>query len=125
MKAKFIYLAVLVFFSLCNISRADLPMPDHIVIVIMENHGYDQIIGSSNAPYINSLANDPHGALFTNSHGLTHPSQPNYLMLYSGSNQGVTNDNLPANLPFLTLNLGASLINAGKLLWVILKIFLR
>jgi acid phosphatase len=97
-----------------NIIKADIPVPDHIVIVIMENHGYNQIIGSSNAPYINSLASDPNGALFTNSHGLTHPSQPNYLMIYSGSNQGVTNDNLPSNLPFTALNLGASLINSGR-----------
>ena len=50
-----------------NIIKADIPVPDHIVIVIMENHGYNQIIGSSNAPYINSLASDPNGALFTNS----------------------------------------------------------
>jgi phosphatidylinositol-3-phosphatase len=114
MKAFFFAKLILFCSALINISRADLPSPDHIVIVIMENHGYNQIIGSSNAPYINSLANDPKGALFTNSHGLTHPSQPNYLMLYSGSNQGVTNDNLPTGLPFLTLNLGASLIDADK-----------
>ncbi|MEO8666547.1 MAG: alkaline phosphatase family protein [Ignavibacteria bacterium] len=80
----------------------------------MENHGYNQIIGSSQAPFINLLATDPKGALFTNSHGLTHPSQPNYLMLYSGSNQGVTNDNRPGTLPFITMNLGALLIDSGK-----------
>ena len=32
------------------------PRPDHVVIVMEENHGYDQIIGSADAPYINSLA---------------------------------------------------------------------
>jgi hypothetical protein len=52
---------------------------------------YSQIIGNSNAPYINSLATS--GALFTNSFAVTHPSQPNYLALFSGSTQGVTDDN--------------------------------
>ena len=59
------------------------PTPDHVVIVIEENHAYTQIIGSSSAPYINSLAAG--GALMTQSFGITHPSQPNYLDLYSGS----------------------------------------
>ena len=62
------------------------PRPDHVVIVIEENHSYSEIIGSSAAPYINSLA--AQGALFTQSHATTHPSQPNYLHLFSGSNQG-------------------------------------
>lgn len=111
MKIKlFITLAIL----FCSLSySAPIPRPDHIVICIMENRGYNQIIGSSQAAFINSLVNDSKGALFTNSHGLTHPSQPNYLMLYSGSNQGVIDDATPANFPFQTPNLGALLINAG------------
>src|SRR5690242_5528897 len=28
----------------------------HVVWIVMENHSYSQIIGSSSAPYINSLA---------------------------------------------------------------------
>ncbi|CAN5433004.1 hypothetical protein BH10BAC5_BH10BAC5_23500 [soil metagenome] len=114
MKIKISALLFLILFLFAGNSRAIIPHPDHILIVIMENHGYSQIIGSSNAPYINSLVADPKGALFTNSHGLTHPSQPNYLMLYSGSNQGVTGDGLPAVYPMSAMNLGASLINAGK-----------
>jgi acid phosphatase len=27
----------------------------HVVWILMENHGYNQIVGSSAAPYINSL----------------------------------------------------------------------
>ena len=56
--------------------------PDHVVIVIEENHSFASIIGSSSAPYINSLAQQ--GALFTQSFGVEHPSQPNYLDLFSG-----------------------------------------
>jgi hypothetical protein len=91
-----------------------LPTPDHVVIVIFENHDYDQILGNSAAPYLNSLVNDPSGALFTQSYALTHPSQPNYLMLFSGSDQGVTNDRVPKDIPFTSPNLGAALLQAGR-----------
>jgi aryl-phospho-beta-D-glucosidase BglC (GH1 family) len=90
------------------------PAPDHVVIVIEENHSYSDIIGNSAAPYINSLASGPNSALFTQSFAVEHPSQPNYLDLFSGSNQGTNSDNVPANLPFTTANLGAELLAAGK-----------
>ena len=32
------------------------PVFDHIFVVIMENHGYSEIIGSPDAPFINDLA---------------------------------------------------------------------
>lgn len=70
------------------------------------------MIGSSNAPYLNQLAKE--GALFSDSHGVTHPSQPNYLALFSGSTQGVTDDKcLEAETPYTTENLAASLISHG------------
>jgi len=95
-------------------AQGRLPVPDHIVIVILENHGYDQIIGSTAAPYINALANDSSSALFTGSYGITHPSQPNYLALYSGATQGVTDDLIPVGNPFTTPNLGRQLLDAAK-----------
>lgn len=96
--------------------------PAHVVIVMEENHDYSQIIGSQYAPFINSLAQQ--GALMTNSTAIEHPSEPNYLDLFSGSNQGVyaksgfTGDELPTqfpgiSLPFTTPNLGAELLKAG------------
>ncbi|MBA3273720.1 MAG: hypothetical protein H0T11_07590 [Chthoniobacterales bacterium] len=86
--------------------------PDHVVIVVLENRSFDQIIGSPEAPYINNVL-VPEGALLTNSHALEHPSQPNYLDLFSGSNQGVTTNTRPLNTPFSTPNLGAKLVAAG------------
>src|SRR5262249_52985575 len=71
-----------------------------------------QVIGSADAPYINALASS--GVLFTNFYAITHPSQPNYLQLFSGSNQGVTGDGVPAGTPYSTLNLGAEIIAAGR-----------
>jgi acid phosphatase len=69
-------------------------------------------VGSDNAPYINGLINE--GALFTDSHGVGHPSQPNYLVLFSGNIQRVTNDDCLKNkTPFTSSNLGASLLQKG------------
>ncbi len=84
--------------------------PSHIIVVMEENHSYSEIIGSSEAPYINSLAKS--GASFTNSFAITHPSQPNYLDLFSGLNQGVTDDSCPHT--FSTQNLESELITAKK-----------
>jgi hypothetical protein len=66
-------------------AAAGLPRPDHVVIVIEENHSFQEIYNSSSAPFINSLV--PEGALFTQSFAVRHPSEPNYLDLFSGSNQ--------------------------------------
>lgn len=96
-----------------NLSFAQLPKPDHIVVLILENHPLAQIINNPDAPYINTIINDPFTAFFNSSYALTHPSQPNYLMLYSGFNQGVTDNATPVNTPLTTPNLGASLIQNG------------
>jgi acid phosphatase len=86
--------------------------PNHIVIVIEENKNFEQIIGNLDAPYINSLAKQ--GLLFTDAHGVWHPSQPNYIALFSGSRQGVKNDHCQKeNTPFTTPNLGYELISHG------------
>jgi hypothetical protein len=93
-------------------SQNDIHRFDHVVIVIEENHAYRELIGSANAPYINELAKG--GTLFTNSHGIGHPSQPNYLVLFSGSTQGIKGDEcLEKITPFKTPNLGAALISKG------------
>jgi hypothetical protein len=67
--------------------------PDHIVVVIFENKHRSSVMGSSQAPYLNKLA--ARGASMTHSYGVTHPSQPNYLALFSGSTQGVTSNACP------------------------------
>ena len=89
---------------------AAVPEPAHIVVIVMENHAYAQIIGDPAAPFINDLAR--RGALFTRSHAITHPSQPNYLGLFSGSTQGITDDSCPNR--FTAPNLAADLNKAGK-----------
>ena len=48
----------------------------------MENHSYGTIIGSSQAPFINSMATKC--GLATNYHNISHPSLPNYVAATSG-----------------------------------------
>lgn len=89
---------------------AGVPAPRHIVIVVMENHSYGEIIGDPAAPFLNRLA--ARGALFTRSFAVTHPSEPNYLALFSGSTYGITDDSCPHTLR--GPNLAADLAAAGK-----------
>jgi len=91
-------------------AAAAVPVFDHIVLVMFENHAYSQINGSSSAPTFNSLASQ--GAKFTQAYGVTHPSEPNYLAIFSGKTQGVTDDSCPHT--FSGNNLGSQLISAGK-----------
>lgn len=65
----------------------------HVVWIWMENKSYSQIIGSPDAPYINSLAK--RCGLATDDHGVAYPSLPNYLAATSGSTHGVTDDGSP------------------------------
>ena len=81
----------------------------HIYVIVMENKGYEEIVGNSTAPYINSLIADY--GLATNYTGVAHPSQPNYLALFSGSTQGIADD---ANHDFAGQNLADQLEARGK-----------
>lgn len=71
------------------------PTPSHVVVVMLENHDISQYLGNPSAPFINNTL-IPNGLLYTDSHGIEHPSQPNYLDFFSGSNQGVNNNNATA-----------------------------
>jgi len=86
------------------------PRPDHVLVVVFENKGYEQVVGSPDAPYLTSLARA--GANFTDAHGETHPSQPNYIALLSGSTNGVTDDSCPQDLGPRP-NLARQLLDAG------------
>ena len=54
----------------------------HVIWIVLENHSYGTILGSSQAPYFNTLAKDC--GVATNYHNVTHPSLPNYIALTSG-----------------------------------------
>jgi acid phosphatase len=91
-------------------AQTPLPQPDHIVIVIEENHSFAQIIDSPAAPYLNTLINT--GAVLTNAYGITHPSQPNYIALFAGSTEGIIANNCPFELT--APNLRSTLAQVGR-----------
>jgi hypothetical protein len=69
------------------------PHLDHLFLIMMENHAYDQVIGNPNMPFINRYASKAN--LATNYYAVGHPSLTNYLEIVGGSNFGVRNDNSP------------------------------
>jgi len=58
------------------------PTYSHVIWIWMENHSSSDIIGSTQAPYINSVASEC--GLATNYHSISHPSLPNYVGATSG-----------------------------------------
>ncbi|WP_343709385.1 alkaline phosphatase family protein, partial [Mycobacterium sp.] len=60
---------------------------DHVFLIYMENHGVGDILGSPNAPYINSLINTYGYA--DNYYSLSHPSNPNYFRILGGTDYGI------------------------------------
>jgi hypothetical protein len=73
------------------------PAWQHVVWVVMENTGYDGIVGARGAPYLNGLA--ARCGLATNFYAETHPSLPNYIAMTSGDPQGIKDDNAPSAHP--------------------------
>lgn len=69
------------------------PHLDHVFVIMMENHGYGQIVGNPNAPFINQYAASANAA--NNYFAIAHPSLTNYLEVVGGSNFGVLDDNSP------------------------------
>src|SRR6266404_929374 len=72
-------------------SRQDLKNFQHVFVIMMENTGFDSLIGNPNAPWINQAA--ARYGLAKTYYGVTHPSQPNYIAATSGSTNGVPDDN--------------------------------
>jgi hypothetical protein len=70
-----------------------MPHLDHVFVLMMENHGYGQVVNNPNTPFINDLAGLANTA--TNYFAIGHPSSTNYLEIVGGSNFGVRTDNYP------------------------------
>jgi hypothetical protein len=73
-------------------TAASVPKVAHVFVVILENEDADD---AARQPFLSELAS--RGALLVDYHGITHPSQPNYIALVSGSTLGVRSD-VPANV---------------------------
>jgi hypothetical protein len=115
MKAK----AILLLFATMltsSLFAAEGPVPkgvphlDHVFVIMMENHGYGQIVGNPNAPFTNKYAASANAA--TNYFAVAHPSLTNYLEVVGGSNFGVLDDNSPDwHNAFCTTNLASAIPN--------------
>jgi hypothetical protein len=98
-KTRIALLAVLGVAAASSGLAAEGPIPagmqplDHVYVIMMENHGYGQIVNNPNLPYTNSLINLANIA--TNYFAIAHPSSTNYLEIVGGSNFGVHSDNYP------------------------------
>jgi acid phosphatase len=90
------------------------PQYDHVVVVIEENHSFDQLTDefANDAPYFNQTL-VPEGASFTRAYGEEHRSQGNYLWLFAGSNFESGFTNIVPIGPFEKPNLATTLDNAG------------
>jgi hypothetical protein len=62
----------------------------HIFVIVMENREYGAIVGNPQAPYVNALVR--RYGLATAYRAVAHPSEPNYLALWSGSTFGIADD---------------------------------
>jgi phosphatidylinositol-3-phosphatase len=96
---------------------ADAPVAHTLTVftIVLENHDYAEIVGSTDAPYINSLI--AQGALATNYKDTNHPSLPNYLHMISGADQYPGYIDIdPTQWPYFPAdqpNLGTQLESAG------------
>ena len=72
-----------------------IPHLDHVFVIVMENHGFQQIVDNKNEPYLNSLISSGEVNLAENYFAVGHPSSTNYLEIVGGSNFGVRSDNPP------------------------------
>lgn len=99
MKKTFAALGLLTTLMTSSSFAAEGPVPygavnlDNVFVIVMENHGYSQIINNPNAPFINKFAK--YANLATNYFAVAHPSLTNYLEIVGGSNFGVHTDNYP------------------------------
>lgn len=91
-------------------AAAAVPPLDHVIVVVMENHSYDEV---RTLPYIATLLATY--TSFSQSYAVTHPSEPNYLALWAASTMGTSNDNCPpTGSPYTVANLGSACQAAGR-----------
>ena len=88
------------------------PQFGHVFIVVEENAGYADVIGSSSMPYFNGLANKY--GLATNYYANLHPSIPDYFELTVGKTLTINDAETPQSFPVSDDNVVRELLAAGK-----------
>ena len=90
-------------------SSGGVPASNHVYVVVLENHSYSDVIGSSLMPNLNRMANNY--GLATNYFADTHPSIGNYFEMTAG--QIITNDDSFSSTVSAD-NIVRHLLSAGK-----------
>ncbi len=115
MKRKALFAGVLVFAASAAFAQEG-PVPkgvpplDHVWVIMMENHGFSQVLNNPAAPFTTQYAKSAN--LATNYFAVAHPSLTNYLETNGGSNFGVLDDNSPDwHNPSCMPNLASGVIN--------------
>jgi phosphatidylinositol-3-phosphatase len=98
--------------SNAGFAQTSTPQLGHVVIVSMENHSYNDVVGSSSMPYYNSLINQY--GLAQNFYANVHGSFPDYAMVTTGELITLNGAGLPSDFPISIDNIERELIAAGK-----------
>lgn len=89
-------------------STSTVPRPAHVVIVIEENKAFDEVASQSFLARASKL-----GVTFTDFRAARHPSEPNYVAMWSGSTHGIASDACPVDLGSEP-SFGSQLLDAGR-----------
>jgi len=92
------FFAVLASCLAFNASAGEMPRYEHIFVIVAENKSFDQIVGSPDAPKLNSLAKGY--GLATRFYGEVHPSEANYIAMLGGDTFGIHDDDAWYCVPF-------------------------
>jgi phospholipase C len=74
--------------SATGVGADAIPHFAHVVVLVEENHSFNEVIGNGNMPYLNSLASA--NGLATQYYADAHPSLPNYFVLTTGEGTSIT-----------------------------------
>lgn len=86
-----------------------IPPLDHVWVIMMENHGYVQVLNNPAAPFTTKYAHSAN--LATNYFAVAHPSLTNYLETNAGSNFAILDDNPPNWHSSCSPNIASGVIN--------------
>jgi hypothetical protein len=91
----------------CGAAAAPPAAWQHVIWIVFENKSYSEVIGSPNAPYINTMA--AACGLARQFYAESHPSLPNYIAMTSGGTQGIADDAPPSSHPLSMPNIFSQL----------------
>jgi phosphatidylinositol-3-phosphatase len=106
------YALALASISISVLAQNSTPQLGPVVVVALENHSYNDVVGSSSMPYLNSLIDQ--NALAQNFFANVHGSFPDYAMVTAGQLVTSSGAGPPAGTVVDIDNIERQLIAAGK-----------